>query len=65
MATVLHTSEDILTPDEAARYLKISEQTLRKLRQRKAIRAKQVGRQWRYLKEDLDRFLRTDDELHH
>ena len=64
MATVLHTSEDILTPDEAARYLKISEQTLRKLRQRKVIRAKQVGRQWRYLKEDLDRFLRTDDEMH-
>ncbi len=53
--------DEVLTSEEASRYLKISSQTLRKLREQHLIYGKRVGRQWRYLKSELDQYLRTDD----
>lgn len=50
--------DNVLTTDEAAKYLKISKATLLKhIRQRK-IRAIKVGRSWRILQSELYRFLK-------
>ena len=44
---------------EAAEYLGISVFSLRKLAREKRIPAGKVGRQWRFRKDDLDQFLRS------
>jgi excisionase family DNA binding protein len=44
---------------EAAEYLGISVFSLRKLSREKRIPAGKVGRQWRFHREDLDEFLRS------
>lgn len=44
---------------EAAKYLGISVFSLRKLAREKRIPSGKVGRQWRFNKEDLDNFLRS------
>ena len=62
MSNIIYDASQVLTTQEASEYLKISTQTLRKLREQQIIRSKQVGRQWRYLREDLDRFLRSEDD---
>jgi len=50
--------DNVLTTDEAAKYLKISKATLlNHIRQRK-IRAIKVGRSWRILQSELYRFLK-------
>lgn len=50
--------DNILTTDEAARYLKTSKATLlNHIRERK-IKAKKVGRSWRILQSELYRFLK-------
>jgi excisionase family DNA binding protein len=62
MGTVVRT--DILTPEEAARYLRVHSQTIyRRLRAGKLPGAK-VGDQWRIRKADLDQHLkgRVQDE---
>jgi excisionase family DNA binding protein len=56
MGTVVRT--DILTPEEAARYLRVHSQTVyRRLRAGKLPGAK-VGDQWRIRKADLDQHLK-------
>lgn len=62
MSNVIYDTSQVLTTQEASKYLKISTQTLRKLREQQIIRSKRVGRQWRYLREDLDRFLRSEED---
>lgn len=47
---------------EAAKYLGISEFSLRKMARERAIPAGKIGRQWRFKKEDLDAFLRSQYE---
>jgi excisionase family DNA binding protein len=55
--------DNILTTDEAARYLKISRATLlNHIRERK-IKAKKVGRSWRILQSELYRFLKEDEDI--
>ena len=50
--------DNILTTDEAAQYLKIPKATLlNHIRERK-IKAKKVGRSWRFLQSELYRFLK-------
>ena len=52
--------DNVLTTDEAAKYLKISKATLlNHIRQRK-IRAIKVGRSWRILQSELYRFLKGE-----
>jgi len=54
--------DNILTTDEAAQYLKISKPTLlNHIRERK-IKAKKVGRSWRFLQSELYRFLKGGEE---
>lgn len=50
-------SKDILTPKEAAKYLKISKPTMYKLLKKRKIPARRIGYQWRISKTVLDKFL--------
>ncbi|NSW83184.1 MAG: helix-turn-helix domain-containing protein [Syntrophothermus sp.] len=47
----------ILTPEEAASYLRVDLRTVYKILREGQLPAGKVGRQWRIRKEDLDRFL--------
>jgi excisionase family DNA binding protein len=48
----------VFTHQEAAKFLKVNEATLRKLRRRGDIHGTQVGAQYRYLREHLEAYLR-------
>ena len=50
--------EAVLTAREACRYISISQPTLIKLIMDSRIRAQKVGRRWRILRAEIDRFLR-------
>lgn len=50
-------ADDVLTLKEGADYLKVSQQVLRKLARSGSIKAKRVGRQWRFMKSTLDSYL--------
>lgn len=45
------------TTDEAARYCRVSLTTMQELLRSNTVKARRVGRQWRILKSDLDRYL--------
>lgn len=45
--------------EEAAKYLGISGESVRYLARHKRIPAAKVGRAWRFHKEDLDKFIRS------
>lgn len=47
----------ILSPEEAARYLKVDLHTIYRNLRRGKLPGGKVGRQWRIRKSDLDRFL--------
>jgi len=49
--------DEVLTTKEATAYIKLSRQTLIKLTLEGKIRAKKAGRQYRFLKSELDKFL--------
>ncbi|HHY99362.1 MAG TPA: helix-turn-helix domain-containing protein [Firmicutes bacterium] len=49
--------ELILTPEEAARYLRVDLRTVYRILREGRLPAGRVGRQWRIRKEELDRFL--------
>ena len=50
--------DNVLTTDEAAKYLKISKSTLLIYIHQRKIKAKKVGRSWRVLQSELYRFLK-------
>ncbi len=50
--------EEILTFKEAEKYLKIPRSTLYKLLQEGRVPARKVGRHWRFVKVDLDEWLK-------
>lgn len=49
---------DIMGVKELAKYLSVASITIYRLTEKKEIPAKKVGGQWRYLKEEVDRWLR-------
>lgn len=49
--------KDVLTIDELARYLRIPKSTLYKLAQESRIPGQKVGRQWRFSRGAIDRWL--------
>ena len=53
---------EVLTTKEATAYIKLSRQTLLKLTNEGKIRASKAGRQYRFLKSELDNFLRGETE---
>jgi len=54
------TQDEVLTTAEAIRYLKTSRQTIIKLLKDGKLRGNKVGRNYRFLKEDLDRLVRGE-----
>jgi excisionase family DNA binding protein len=54
---------EVLTFEEAKRYLKISSSTLYRLVQRKKIPASKVGRSWRFRKERLIAWLEKQENV--
>ncbi len=53
---------DVLTIDELSLYLKIPRSTLYKLAQESRIPAQKVGRQWRFSKQAIDRWLEHSND---
>jgi excisionase family DNA binding protein len=50
-------TSEVLTSNEAIKYLKTSKKTLFKMVEEGKIRANKLGRNYRFLKRELDRFL--------
>lgn len=48
---------DVLTPAEAAEYLRVNPQTVYRLLNDGTLRGAKVGRTWRVRRSELDRFL--------
>jgi excisionase family DNA binding protein len=53
---------EVLTSKEAMEYLRITQTTLLKLVREGGLKGNKVGRNYRFLKEDLDRFIRGETE---
>jgi len=49
--------EELLTLEELSRYLKISKPTLYKMVEKGRIPALKIGNQWRFKKEDINRWV--------
>ena len=54
--------DNVLTTDEAAKYLKVSKSTLLNHINQRKIKAKKVGRSWRVLQSELYRFLNEEED---
>ena len=54
---MIMTQAEVYTIDEAAKILKVSTETVRKLIANKELEARRVGRQYRITREAIDRFL--------
>ncbi len=52
----------VLTMREATEYLKTSRQTLLKMIHDKKLKANKIGRGYRFLQEELDKYLRCETE---
>ena len=57
-------SEDILTIRDVAQYLKVTEKTVYGLAQKRKILGFKVGGQWRFRREDLDAWIKRQQEDH-
>ncbi len=55
--------DDILNLEEAMEFLKVSEKTLIKLLREEHIPARKIGREWRFSKEALLRWLASGDSI--
>ena len=53
---------EVLTTQEAALYIKVTEKTVRELAREGKIPAQKVGREWRFLKSALDKWLEGGNE---
>ena len=51
-----------MTLKEAAKYLRISKETLYKMAQQKHMPAAKVGRQWRFKKQTIDSWIETNEQ---
>ncbi len=54
--------EEVLTTKEVTEYLKISKKTIYKLIEEGRIKTTKAGRDYRFLKSELDKFLRGETE---
>jgi excisionase family DNA binding protein len=53
-------NNEILTPGELAKYLKLSKRTVMNLLNSGTLNARKVGGSWRILKSELDKYLRNE-----
>ena len=56
------TEDKIMTVEEVAKYLRVHFQTVLKLLRDGSIRAQKVGRSWRILKSEVDKYLRGENK---
>jgi PTS system nitrogen regulatory IIA component len=54
--------DEVLTTTEAVKYLKTSRQTIINLVKDGKLKGSKIGRNYRFLKEDLDRLIRGETE---
>ncbi len=54
--------DNVLTTDEAAKYLKTSKSTLLIYIHQRKIKAKKVGRSWRVLQSEIYQFLKEGED---
>jgi excisionase family DNA binding protein len=54
---------EVLTTQEAALYIKVTEKTVRELAREGKIPAQKVGREWRFLKSALDKWLEGNNQV--
>lgn len=54
-----HVMNDVMTTSEVMKYLKVSRKTVLKLVHEGKIAAQKVGKDFRYLKSEIDTFLRA------
>ncbi|ADY12455.1 helix-turn-helix domain-containing protein [Sphaerochaeta globosa] len=60
---MLPIKDEVLTLQECSAYLKIAESTIYVLARKGKIPCQKVGRNWRFSKDALDRWLRGEDIL--
>ncbi|MFA6783293.1 MAG: helix-turn-helix domain-containing protein [Sphaerochaeta sp.] len=60
---MLSKQDEVLTLQECSLYLKIAESTIYVLARKNKIPCQKVGRNWRFSKNALDRWLRGEDFL--
>lgn len=58
------TKDNVMTLDELAGYLKVPKSTLYKLLQEGRIPGQKIGKQWRFGKTAIDRWLDTEAKQH-
>jgi excisionase family DNA binding protein len=63
--TMAKKQSDVLNIDELAEYLKLAKPTIYKLAQNGKIPGKKAGRQWRFHKDAIDRWLSEQDDSSH
>ena len=61
MRIIQMTDDKIMTVVEVADYLRVHFQTVLKLLRDGSIRAQKVGRSWRILKSEVDKYLRGEN----
>jgi len=57
-------SSDVMTVDELAEYLKLPKPTVYKLAQNGKVPGKKAGRQWRFHKDAINRWLSDEGRPH-
>jgi excisionase family DNA binding protein len=56
-----HTPPPILTLEDAARYLRVPKQTIKRQAEQGILPGRQIGKSWRFLRAALDDWLRAGD----
>lgn len=51
--------EKLMTLEEVAKYLRLSVHTLYKMAEQKRVPALKAGKQWRFKKEEIDKWMRA------
>ena len=57
----MDTNNEVMNTDEVVQYLRITRKTLLKLIKDGQLKARKVGKNYRYLKTEIDHFLRGSD----
>ena len=56
---VINLNQEIWTVAEVAAYLRVSEATIYKLVRKKEIPGKRIGRSWRFWREEIEKWLKS------
>jgi len=56
-------ADEVMTTEDASRYLKLSIQTVKQRAKERRIPAARIGRNWRFLRSELDKWLSEGGDL--